>query len=85
MPGDNRIPKGLVFFASDAPPEYKRRRIIFAVIAGLACLSIVWPVYPLFSTIYPMLFNLPFSLGWLVIWLIITLCALGWLYKTESH
>ncbi|MFK7847319.1 MAG: hypothetical protein AB8G77_18635 [Rhodothermales bacterium] len=85
MPGDNQIPKGLVFFAPDASPAYKRRRIIFAVIASLACLSIIWPIYPLFSTIYPMLFSIPFSLGWLVIWLIITMGALSWLYKSESQ
>ncbi len=85
MPGDIKIPKGFVFFPPGVSRTYRRRRVAFAIIAALATLSVIWPIYPLFSTIYPMLFNLPFSLGWLIIWLLITMAGMLWLYRTESN
>ena len=85
MPSDNQIPRGLQLFSPDAPPQYKQKRIIFVVIVFLATLGLIWPLYPLFSNIYPMIFNLPFSLGWLIILLFITMSALTWLYRSDNR
>ena len=85
MPVDPEIPRGIVFFPANVSPTYRRRRIIFAVLGLMATLSLTWPVYPFFSKIYPMLFNLPFALGWLIIWLVLTMAGLLWLYRTEKY
>lgn len=85
MPGDDRVPNQLVFFSSTTNPTYRRRRLIFAAIFLLASLSLIWPVYPLFSRIYPMIFSLPFSMAWLVIWLTIVMAGLFWLYRSEKN
>lgn len=84
MPGHPEIPKGPVFFTPDAPAAYKRRRILFALLVLLCSLSTIWPLYPLFSKTYPLVFSLPFSLAWLVILLLVTMAGLTWLYRADN-
>lgn len=77
--------KGLVFFAPDTPPAHRRRRRrrIFVVIATLAALSVIWPVYPFFGGATPLILGFPLSLAWPTLWLCIVFAALVWLYRSE--
>ena len=84
MPSDTQIPKGLVFFKPGTPSSVRQKRWIFVAVLLLVTAGLTWPLYPLFSNIYPMLFNLPFSLSWLIILLAITMAGLTWLYRTDS-
>ena len=74
---------GLVFFAENVPPARRRRRLALAALLLLAAASLVWPVYPFFSGVYPMLFGLPLSLAWPTFWLVVVFAALLWLYLSE--
>lgn len=56
----------------------------FVVVLFVAALALVWPAYALFSGIYPLIFGLPLSLAWPVLWLTVIFAALVWLYRSES-
>lgn len=85
MPGIRKLPKGPVFFTRDASTPYRRTRIIFVLIIGLAILMTGWPLYPYFSSIYPLVLGLPFSLAWIILWLAVSLVALIILFITEPQ
>lgn len=77
-------PAGLVFFSGRAAPPWRRRRLTLVGILLAATLSLVWPIYPLFSGIYPLLFGLPLSLAWPTFWLVVVFAALLWLFLSEQ-
>ena len=83
MPTPEAIPKGLVFFPPDTSPGRKRRRLLFVVILMMVAMALVWPMYPLFSGIFPLIFGLPLSLAWIAVWLTVVFVALVWLYQAE--
>ena len=84
MPEPPPLPKGLVFFPPGTPPARRRQRLLFVATLIAAALALVWPIYPLFSGGSPLVFGLPLSLAWVVLWLAVILVALGWLYWAES-
>lgn len=84
MTDPNAVPKGLVFFPPDTPPVRRRRRLLFVVVLMTAALALVWPVYPLFSGIFPLILGLPLSLTWVILWLTVVFAALAWLYRSEA-
>lgn len=84
MTDPNAVPKGLVFFRPDTPPDRKRRRLLFVVILITAAVALVWPVYSLFSGIYPLILGLPLSMAWIALWLTVVFVALVWLYRSED-
>lgn len=83
MSDPDDVPKGLMLFPSHTPPERRRRRLIFLAVVLGATLALIWPVYPLFSDMRPLIFGLPLSLAWVILWLTIVFGALVWLYCTE--
>lgn len=83
MPDADDVPKGLTLFPSGTSPARRRRRLIFSAIILVATLALIWPVYPLFSDVRPLILGLPLSLAWVILWLGIVFGALVWLYRTE--
>ncbi|HEX9733298.1 MAG TPA: hypothetical protein VGG06_15115 [Thermoanaerobaculia bacterium] len=77
------LPTGLVLFPPGTDPRKKRRRLLFAAFYLLVVASVLWPVYPLFSGIRPMILGLPLSLAWVVFALLAGFAALLALYATE--
>ncbi len=55
------------------------------IVIGIAIMMTGWPLYPYFSGIYPLVFGLPFSLAWIILWLAISLIALIVLFATEPQ
>jgi hypothetical protein len=55
--------------------------VIFAALTA----ALVWPVYPMFSGIRPLIFGLPLSLAYIVIVLLAMFAALIWLYLGEEE
>ena len=62
-------------------PIYKAVLFYFV----LVFLASMWPIYPLFSKISPMVVGLPFSLFYLVFLLVLSFCVLLGLYLWESR
>lgn len=65
----------------------RERRVYGAVAAvfGLAFLASIWPVYPVFSRIRPLILGVPFSLAYLVLLLVACFLSLLALYRWEAH
>ena len=60
-----------------------RRVVIFYFI--LAVLATIWPVYPVFSRIRPIILGLPFSLFFLVVITVVSFLVLVGLYLVEER
>ena len=85
-PSDDSYPvsNGLVLFPPGTSPGKKRRRILFVAVYLLVVTALVWPVYPTFSGIRPLIVGLPLSLAWIVGVLFAGFLALMALYLTEE-
>ncbi len=77
-------PRGLVLFPPGTDPRRKRRRLLFAAVYLLVTAALVWPVYPLFSGIRPLILGLPLSLSWIVLVLAVGFAALLALYLGDE-
>jgi membrane protein implicated in regulation of membrane protease activity len=62
-----------------------RRKIIFLAGLVLIQLSLVWPVYPVFSDIYPLILGIPLSFAWVIFILLSAFSLLLWYYLTEPE
>ncbi len=60
-----------------------KRKAIFLGIFLLIQLALIWPVYPLFSDIYPLILGLPLSFAWVVGVLICAFLLLLWYYLSD--
>ena len=60
------------------------RNRIFLFLVLLIQISIIWPVYPAMSDIYPLVFGLPFSFFWVVLMLVASFLTLLWYFLTET-
>lgn len=62
----------------------RSQKIIFLVLLSIIQLSIIWPVYSLFSGIYPMILGLPLSFAWIVAMLFASFFLLLWYHWRDS-
>ncbi|ACY12880.1 hypothetical protein [Haliangium ochraceum] len=83
MHDPDEVPRGLVLFAPDTPPAYRRRRLIFAALLALAAAAQVWPLYALFAAPRPFVLGMPQPLVWIISWMLLMFGALIWLYRSE--
>ena len=69
------------------PSDSPRNRVYRAVVLYfiVVFLAMMWPVYPVFSKISPMLLGIPLSLFYLVVLLLLSFIVLLSLYLWESH
>lgn len=78
------LPAGLILFRPGTDPVRRRRRQVFLAVYVLVAAFLVWPVFPMFSGIYPLILGLPFSLAWVVAALGVMFAALLWLHRAEG-
>ena len=78
------LPSGLVFPSLQENAGRRRRVLAFVSVVALAGVALIWPVYPMVSGIRPYIFGLPFSLAWVVGWLLVVFLALVALYRSEG-
>ena len=71
---------GYIWWAGDST----MMSIVFTVYLLVAVL-LVWPVFPLFSGVRPLILGLPLSLAWVVLALGVMFAALVWLYRNEDR
>ena len=84
MPEDSDLPHGLVFFTDRASEPTRRRRMLFMTIVMVATLALIAPIYPLVSSIRPLILGLPRSFAWVVGWLTVVFVALVWMYRSDG-
>ena len=70
----NKLPKGLVF--SKSSPRKKKRVLLLVVLLVVLQLSMIWPVYPFFSSPTPQILGFPLSFAWVIFILICSFLAL---------
>lgn len=78
------LPRGLVFSSLQDAPARRRRTFAFMVVVAGAGLALIWPVYPSVAGVRPYVLGLPFSLAWVVGWLVVVFVALVLLYRAEE-
>ena len=78
------LPAGLTLFRPGTDPAKKKRRGVFLGFYLLAAVLLIWPIYPLFSGVRPLIMGLPLSFAWVVMVLGIMFGALLWLYRAEG-
>jgi hypothetical protein len=61
------------------------RKVIFLVIFIILQLGLIWPVYPLFSGIEPMILGLPLSFAWIIGMLLCCFFLLLWYYLSDPE
>ncbi len=83
--GSEALPIGLVLFRLGSDPARRRRRLVFLAVYLAAALMLIWPIYPLFSDIRPLILGLPLSLAWVLLALGVMFAALLWLYRTDDQ
>lgn len=73
------------FFPSDLPP--RERRVYGAVTAFFLVVFVasIWPVYPLFAGIRPMVLGIPFSLFYVIVLLLVAFLVLLGLFLWEGR
>lgn len=62
-----------------------KRKLTFLILFILLQLCLIWPVYPLFADIYPMILGLPLSFAWIIFVLICTFLLLVWYYLSDPE
>lgn len=83
--GDEPADGGFRLFPSDL--DDRRRRVYRAVLAFYlaATAGLVWPVYAAFGGIRPELLGLPFSLVYVILWVVASFVVLLGLYSWEGR
>jgi hypothetical protein len=84
-PSAPEVPRGLVLFAPTASPAHRRRRLLFLALAVTAACAVIWPIYPLATSARPFVLGLPFSLAWLIGWLLLIFVGLVGLYRHDRR
>lgn len=62
----------------------RANRVFILIVAFLASLSIMWPGYPLFANIEPLILGLPLSFAWIILWVVLMFIALLLLYFSDN-
>ena len=63
--------------------RFPGRIVLFLGMLLLVQLGLVWPIYPLFSGIYPMVLGLPLSFIWVICMLLASFTLLLAFYLTD--
>ena len=62
-----------------------KRKTFFLIGLLLIQLGLIWPVYPLFSDIYPLILGLPLSFAWVIAVLFAAFFLLLWYYLSDPE
>ena len=73
------------FVPSDLTPGERRVYLGAAAVLLVVFLALVWPIYPLFAGIRPLVLGVPLSLAWVVAWLLVSFLTLLGLFLWEGR
>jgi len=77
--------KNIVLFRKDIPPKKRRVYSIFSVFFIICVLAVIFPFYAVANRVTPYIMGMPFSMAWIVIWIILLFIGLVLLYAWESR
>ncbi len=63
---------------------YRANRVFIVIMAIIMFWATMWPGYPLFSGIEPMILGLPLSFAWVILWVIIGFLCMLALYFSDN-
>ena len=75
---------GLTLFKPGTPDSVRRRRLTFLGIWLGAAAMLLWPIYPQFSSVEPLILGLPLGFAWVILAVLVVFFALFWLYLGED-
>ncbi|MDX1637383.1 MAG: hypothetical protein R3281_05410 [Balneolaceae bacterium] len=61
----------------------RKRKTVFLVIIFIIQVSIIWPVYPVFSDSHPLILGLPLSFAWITGMLVLSFVTVLWYYLSD--
>jgi len=64
--------------------KYRLNRVIFSIVMVLATLAVVWPGHAIFGSATPLIFGLPLSFAWIILWVIISFAAMLALHFSDN-
>jgi len=67
---------GLSLFPTDVTPEERKRKIFWLLFFVVVFCAQVWPIYMIGNRVCPLILGMPFSMAWIVLWIIIELIGL---------
>lgn len=70
---------------TDMEPGPRRVYAAAAVFFCVVLAALVWPVYPLFADIRPLVLGMPLSLAWVVAWVVASFLGLLAVYLWEGR
>ena len=62
----------------------RANRVFIIIIAILLFLATIWPGYPLFAGVEPMILGLPLSFAWLILCVLISFISMLALYFSDN-
>lgn len=74
---------GLLLFKPGTPAAVRRRRLIFLAVWLTAAAMLLWPIFPIFSGVEPLILGLPLGFAWAVAAVLVVFFGLLWLYLGE--
>lgn len=75
---------GLTLFKPGTSQRARRRRLIFLAVWMWAFLMLLWPIYPVFSSVEPLILGLPLGFAWVISAILVVFFGLLWLYLGEE-
>lgn len=76
--------RGPRFVPSDLEPGERRVYLGATAVLVVVFCALVWPVYSLFAGLRPFVLGVPFSLAWVVGWLLVSFLTLLAVYLWEG-
>lgn len=78
------VKSGPMLFKPGTPEPVRRRRLIFLAVWLAAAAMLLWPVYPIFSAVEPLVLGLPLGFAWVIAAILVVFFGLLWLYLGEE-
>ena len=75
---------GLQLFRTGSTPEGKKRQVFWFLYFAVVFLAQVWPLYMVANRVQPMVLSMPFSMFWVVLWIVINFAGLVILMGQEK-
>jgi len=77
--------KNIVLFQKKTPPKKRSIYSLFTIFFIVCILAVVFPFYAVGNRVTPYIMGMPFSMAWIVIWIILLFIGLVLLYAWESR
>jgi len=74
---------GLVLFPNGWSSKQKKSAIFWVLFFTVVFLANIWPLYLVANSATPFVLGLPFSMFWIILWIVIGFIGLLVMYRSE--